>query len=181
MHGCSLAVAGISGPQAPIGPAQHSVEYRPGSRILDPGSVPAPPPHPPTTHLACAVRWPHPHPHPASPYRPPTYLAVGRAHAHVRSPAPPSPPHPQVSQRFPGFLLDPIYSLAAWQAAWSAARVLAQQAREPHPMTLGCSVAAVGCPDACPCPPHLADRVVMIHNGGALGLFGLAQAHPSLF
>jgi 1-aminocyclopropane-1-carboxylate deaminase/D-cysteine desulfhydrase-like pyridoxal-dependent ACC family enzyme len=54
-----------------------------------------------------------------------------------------------------GLLLDPIYSLAAWESALE----LSEQ--------------------------HSADdadaRVVMLHSGGSLGLHGLAQRYPEQF
>ncbi|KAA6420287.1 MAG: hypothetical protein FRX49_09771, partial [Trebouxia sp. A1-2] len=52
-----------------------------------------------------------------------------------------------------GILVDPIYSLAAWEAATQALQV--QQSRN--------------------------FRVVMLHTGGALGLQGVAQRYPDWF
>lgn len=57
----------------------------------------------------------------------------------------------QVAQQH-GILLDPIYSLAAWEAA--------------------CSLAG---------DTELGTRVAMLHTGGSLGLQGLAQRHPEWF
>lgn len=54
-----------------------------------------------------------------------------------------------------GLLLDPVYSLAAWEAAVE----LAAQRR--------------ACGDSTP--------VVMLHCGGGLGLHGLAQRFPESF
>jgi D-cysteine desulfhydrase len=58
----------------------------------------------------------------------------------------------QVAQEH-GILVDPIYSLAAWEAAAQALQI--QQSRN--------------------------SRVVMLHTGGALGLQGVAQRHPDWF
>ena len=58
----------------------------------------------------------------------------------------------QVAQEH-GILVDPIYSLAAWEAASQALQI--QQS--------GMS------------------RVVMLHTGGALGLQGVAQRYPDWF
>ena len=54
-----------------------------------------------------------------------------------------------------GILLDPIYSLAAWETAQS--------------MCADVQVMEQG------------KRVVMLHTGGALGLHGLAQRWPEAF
>ena len=54
-----------------------------------------------------------------------------------------------------GILLDPIYSLAAWETAQS--------------MCAGVQVS------------EQERRVVMLHTGGALGLHGLAQRWPEQF
>lgn len=62
----------------------------------------------------------------------------------------------QIAKRT-GVLLDPIYSLAAWEVAEKLAD--------------GCSVAGL-------LPPS---RVAMLHCGGALGLHGLAQRFPDSF
>lgn len=58
----------------------------------------------------------------------------------------------QVAQQH-GILLDPIYSLAAWEAA--------------------CKLAGRTSPGI--------SRVAMLHTGGSLGLQGLAQRHPGWF
>lgn len=58
-----------------------------------------------------------------------------------------------------GVLLDPIYTLAAWEAALEAA----QQ------------------PGLAAGSPAESDRVVMLHTGGASGLHGLAQRFPNSF
>lgn len=50
-----------------------------------------------------------------------------------------------------GILLDPVYSLAAWQASCQASRTI---------------------PD---------EQTIMLHSGGALGLHGIAQTHASWF
>jgi len=57
----------------------------------------------------------------------------------------------QVARRHGGVLLDPVYSLAAWQAA----------------ERLAASGAVPG--------------VAMLHSGGSLGLHGLAQRFPDDF
>lgn len=57
----------------------------------------------------------------------------------------------QVAQQH-GILVDPIYSLAAWEAATH----LLQNS-------------------------HGNCRTVMLHTGGALGLQGVAQCHPDWF
>jgi len=58
----------------------------------------------------------------------------------------------QVAQET-GILLDPIYSLAAWEVA-----------KEMAGSGAGTS-----------------QRVVMLHSGGMMGLFGLAQRFPEQF
>lgn len=58
----------------------------------------------------------------------------------------------QVAQQH-GILLDPIYSLAAWEAACKLAGTTDQSDM----------------------------RVAMLHTGGSLGLQGLAQRHPDWF
>lgn len=58
----------------------------------------------------------------------------------------------QIAQEH-GILVDPIYSLAAWEAASQALQI---QQREKS-------------------------RVVMLHTGGALGLQGVAQRYPDWF
>ena len=50
-----------------------------------------------------------------------------------------------------GILLDPVYSLAAWQASCQASRMM---------------------PD---------EHTIMLHSGGALGLHGIAQRYESWF
>jgi D-cysteine desulfhydrase len=55
----------------------------------------------------------------------------------------------QVAQET-GILLDPIYSLAAWEVATGMAGATQS-------------------------------RVAMLHNGGMMGLFGLAQRFPDQF
>ncbi len=58
-----------------------------------------------------------------------------------------------------GILLDPIYTLAAWEAASAAAQESSQA--------------------AAPVQDH--KRIVMLHTGGAGGLHGLAQRFPESF
>ncbi len=62
----------------------------------------------------------------------------------------------QVAKAY-GIGLDPIYSLAAWEAAVAAAAEDEAAA------------------------PGQAPRVVMLHCGGGLGLHGLAQRMPESF
>lgn len=60
----------------------------------------------------------------------------------------------EVAQRH-GLLLDPVWTLAAWEAACAAAAEAAMQAE--------------------------GERVAMLHTGGMLGLCGLAQRWPDQF
>lgn len=57
-----------------------------------------------------------------------------------------------------GVLLDPIYTLAAWEVS--------------HQLAHGVEEVDV---------PGLATTVVMLHTGGSAGLYGLAQRYPDSF
>lgn len=61
-----------------------------------------------------------------------------------------------------GILLDPIYSLAAWEVASEAAELLQTKFSATDHEGYGC-------------------KVVMLHTGGACGLHGLAQRCPDSF
>lgn len=72
----------------------------------------------------------------------------------------------QVAQRY-GIPLDPIYSLAAWEAACSLAEAE--------------SVAAEAACGTSSNSSSSGATIVMLHCGGALGLQGLAQRFPHEF
>ena len=55
-----------------------------------------------------------------------------------------------------GVLLDPVYTLAAWERCEQLAQSSLSSSSE-------------------------ADHIIMLHTGGALGLQGLAQRHPNEF
>ena len=61
-------------------------------------------------------------------------------------------------------LLDPVYTLAAWEAC----ECLAERADSPEAN----STSALA---------QNTDQIIMLHTGGALGLQGLAQRFPSEF
>ena len=70
-----------------------------------------------------------------------------------------------------GIILDPIYSLAAWEAAEELASARAEQhASDPQQRAEGQAAAAGGSDEA--------EEVVMLHTGGMLGHCGLAQRFP---
>lgn len=74
-----------------------------------------------------------------------------------------------VAQRH-GVLLDPIWSLAAWEEASQAALVAASCASQSaHSVAKGSGAAGAG------------ELVAMLHTGGHLGLCGLAQRFPDQF
>ncbi|KAL4427332.1 hypothetical protein ABPG77_003241 [Micractinium sp. CCAP 211/92] len=81
-----------------------------------------------------------------------------------------------VAQRH-GVLLDPIWSLAAWEAASQAAEAAAAAARCGDQSGRG-SGAGSSSGGGYAGGPEL---VAMLHTGGHLGLCGLAQRHPDEF
>ncbi len=76
-----------------------------------------------------------------------------------------------------GILLDPIYTLAAWETSWQLARSGLSSVVGSDRVSAGGDAGAGECRVA-----HEAGReVVMLHTGGHMGLHGLAQRFPEQF